>query len=180
MRRECPGGTSAATHPEGYIFSYCVIIYVIYVNVQSPCFFALACGFYSRRAVLGGFASFTFLCGGYDFSGGIRQLAVAALHSRGAEPEAVPATMQTRQGICLREQATKLFRMAWEGVQHPLHLNQAIHPAFGIAVWLALADAQSIDSTDPQLSARIHFREAMATVLAHAIIWARRLHATAA
>jgi hypothetical protein len=104
--------------------------------------------------------------------------AVAALHSRGAEPKSSP-TMQITQGIGLREQATKLFRTAWEGVQHPQHLDQTIHPAFGIALWLALTDASSIDSTDLRLSARIHFRQTMETVLAHAIVWARRFRATA-
>jgi hypothetical protein len=105
--------------------------------------------------------------------------AIAALESRVTDPETVLTTRQTTHGIGLLKQATKVFRMAWEGVQHPQHLDQAIHPAFGIAVWLALADAQSIDVTDPQLSARIHFKEAMETVLAHAIIWARRFRATA-
>jgi hypothetical protein len=104
--------------------------------------------------------------------------AVSALHSRGAEPEASLKMRPTSHAVGLRDRATTLFRMAWEGVQHSQHLDQTIHPAFGIAVWLALADVQSIDSTDPRLSARIHFREALETVLAHAIVWARRFHST--
>ena len=80
--------------------------------------------------------------------------------------------------ISLCELATTLFRMAWEGAQQFNGLDYANHPAFGIAVWLALFDRPSAETATQVQSTRAQFFEALVTVLASAIMWAHRLQNT--
>jgi hypothetical protein len=98
--------------------------------------------------------------------------AVAALHARVGEYD----TSTRTTGLC--DLATRLFRMTWEGVQDPTHLDQSIHPAFGIAVWLALMEIGPRSPASTAQSMRLNFRNALELVLAHAIVWARHMGAT--
>ena len=83
--------------------------------------------------------------------------------------------MSSSRAVSLCELASTLFRMAWEGVQQSRLLDVANHPAFGIAVWLALFDRPSTESAALMQSTRAQFFEALVTVLASAIMWAHRL-----
>lgn len=83
--------------------------------------------------------------------------------------------MSSSRAVSLCELASTLFRMAWEGVQQSHLLDGANHPAFGIAVWLALFDRPSAESAALMQSTRTQFFEALVTVLASAIMWAHRL-----
>ena len=83
--------------------------------------------------------------------------------------------MSSPRPVSLSELALSLFRMAWEGVQQPRFVDLANHPAFGIAVWLALFDRPSPVSAAPMQETRAQFFDALVTVLACAIMWAHRL-----
>jgi hypothetical protein len=101
--------------------------------------------------------------------------AVAALQARIRENEMLLVLTPSTHAIGLGDLATTLFRMTWEGVHNSDRLNQSTHPAFGIAVWLALVDLPVDHSTRDTQSICLCFHDALETVLASAIVWARRM-----